>query len=58
MHNLTKFLFIINSTGFIILLPGCYGGRAIAKYIVKNNGFDDLLEREGMVMDDRKISNT
>ena len=52
-HNTIKFLVGISPTGYITFLSDCYGGRASDRYIVKDSGFYDLLEREDMVMADR-----
>ena len=52
-HNTIKFLVGISPTGYITFLSDCYGGRASDRYIVKDSGFYDLLERENMVMADR-----
>lgn len=52
-HNTIKFLVGISPTGFITFLSDCYGGRASDKFITKDSGFYDLLEREDQVMADR-----
>ena len=54
-HNTIKFLVGISPTGYITFLSDCYGGRASDRYIVKDSGFYDLLEREDMVMADRRF---
>ena len=54
-HNTIKFLVGISPTGYITFLSDCYGGRASDRYIVKDSGFYDLLEREDMVMADKRF---
>ena len=51
-HNTIKCLVGISSIEYIAFLSDCYG-RASDRYIVKDSGFCDLLEREDMVMADR-----
>ena len=43
----------ITPTGFISFLSSCYGGRASDKFITRDSGFYDLLERDDEVMADR-----
>ena len=43
----------VTPTGSISFLPSCYGGRSIHKFITKDSGFYDLLERDDEVMTDR-----
>ena len=52
-HNTIKFLVGISPSGFITFLSSCYGGRASDKFITKDSGFYDLLERDDVVMADR-----
>jgi len=52
-HNTIKFLVGISPTGFITFLSDCYGGRASDKFITKDSGFYNLLERGDEVMADR-----
>ena len=52
-HNTIKFLVGTSLNGLIILLSDCYGGRATEKYITKDSGFYDLLQRGDQVMADR-----
>ena len=53
-HNTIKFLVRISpSIGFITFLSSCYSGRASDKFITKDSGFYDLLERDDVVMADR-----
>ena len=52
-HNTFKFLVAITPTGLISFLSFCYGGRARDKYITRDSGFYDLLERDDEVMADR-----
>ena len=52
-HNIIKFLVRISPSGIITFLSPCYGGWASDKFITKENGFDDLLERDDEVMVDR-----
>ena len=52
-HNTFKFLVRITPTGLISFLSFCYGGRASDKYITRDNGFYDLLERDDEVKADR-----
>ena len=52
-HNTFKFLIAISPTGFITFVSPCYGGRATDKFICKDSGFYDLLERDDEVMADR-----
>ncbi|XP_057310236.1 uncharacterized protein LOC130648217 [Hydractinia symbiolongicarpus] len=52
-HNTIKFLIGISSAGFITFLSDCYGGRASDRYITKDSGFYELLERDDEVMTDR-----
>ena len=51
-HNTFKFLVGIAHTRFILFLSSCYGGRASDKFITKDSGFYDLLERDYEVMAD------
>ena len=51
--NTIRFLVGISPTGYITFLLDSYSGRATDRYIVKDSGFYDLLEREGMVLTDR-----
>ena len=52
-HNTFKILIGIIRIGFILFLSSCYGGRANDKFITKDSGFYDLLERDDEVMADR-----
>ena len=52
-HNTIKFLVGISLNGLITLLSDCYGGRATEKYITKDGGFYDHLQRGDQVMADR-----
>ena len=52
-HNTIKLLVGISPSGFITFLSSCNGGRASDKFITKDSGFYDLLEREDVVMEDR-----
>ncbi|XP_057297669.1 uncharacterized protein LOC130628703 [Hydractinia symbiolongicarpus] len=52
-HNTIKFLIGISPAGFITFLSDCYGGRASDRYITKDSGFYELLERDNKVMADR-----
>ena len=52
-HNIIKCLVGISPSGFITFLSNCYGGRASDKYITKDSGFYDLLERGDQIMADR-----
>lgn len=52
-HNTLKFLIGISPTGFISFLSNCYGGRSSDKFITKDSGFYELLERDDEVMADR-----
>ena len=52
-HNTFKFLIRITPTGLISFLSFCHGGRASDKYITRDNGFYDLLERDDEVKADR-----
>jgi len=52
-HNTFKFLVGITPSGYISFLSSCYGGRASDKFITKDSGFYDLLERDDEVMADR-----
>ena len=52
-HNTFNFLVEITPTGFISFFPSCYGGRANDKFITRDSGFYDLLERYDEVMADR-----
>ena len=57
-HNTIKFFVGISPTGYITFSSDCYGGRASDRYIVKDSGFYNLLEREDMVMADRDFKYT
>ena len=52
-HNIIKFLVGISPSSIITFLSPCYGGWASDKFITKERGFDDLLERDDEVMVDR-----
>ena len=52
-HDSFKLLVGITPTGFISFLSSCYGGRARDKFITRDGGFYDLLERDDEVMADR-----
>lgn len=52
-HNTIKFLIGISPAGFITFLSDCYGGQASNRYITKDSGFYELLERDDEVMADR-----
>ena len=52
-HNTFKFLVGIAPSGFISFLSSCYGGRASDKFITRDSGFYDILERGDTVMADR-----
>ena len=52
-HNIIKFLVGISPSSIITFLSPCYGGWASDKFINKESGFDDLLERDDEVMVDR-----
>ena len=52
-HNTIKSSFGISLSGFTTFLGSCYGGRASDKFITKNSGFYDLLERGDIVIADR-----
>ena len=52
-HNTIKILVGISPNGFITFLLDCYGGRASDKYITKDSGFYDLLERGDQVITGR-----
>ena len=43
----------ITPTGFILFFSSCYGGRASDKFIIRDSGFYDLLERDDEVMVDK-----
>ena len=51
-HNTINFLVGNSLLGFISFLSSCYGGRASDKFITKDSGFYDLLERDDVVMAD------
>ena len=48
-----KFLVGIYPHGFITFLSDCYDSRALDKYITKDSGFYNLLERGNEVIADR-----
>ena len=48
--NTLKFLVGISPSGFITFLSLCYGGQASDKFITKDSGFYDFLERDDAVM--------
>ena len=50
--NTTNVLVSISPSGFITFLTSCYGGRESDKFITKDSGFYDLLERDDVVMTD------
>ena len=52
-HNAFNFLVGITPTGFISFLSSCYGSRASDKFITRDSGFYDLLEKDDEVMADR-----
>ena len=52
-HNAFNFLVGITLTGFISFLSSCYGSRASDKFITRDSGFYDLLEKDDEVMADR-----
>ena len=51
--NTINVLVGISPSGFITFLRSCCGGRASHKFITKDSGFYDLLERDDVVMADR-----
>ena len=51
-HNTINFLVDISPSGFITFSSSCYGGRASDRFITKDSGFYDLLERDGVLMVD------
>ena len=51
--NTMKFLVGISPLNFIIFLSSCYGGRTSDKFITKDSGFYDLLERDDVVIANR-----
>ena len=52
-HSTVKSSFGISLSGFTTFLGSCYGGQASDKFITKNSGFYDLLERGDVVIADR-----
>ena len=54
-HNTSKFLVEITPTGFILFLSSCYGSWGSDKFITRDSGFYDLLERDDEVMEDRSF---
>ena len=54
-HNTFKFLVEITPTGFILFLSSCYGSWGSDKFITRDSGFYDLLERDDEVMEDRSF---
>ena len=52
-----KFLVGISPSNFIIFLSSCYGGRTSDKFITKDNGFYDLLQRDDVVIANRDFYN-
>ena len=51
-HNTFTFLVGITRTGFISFVSSFYGSRASDKFITRDSGFNDLLERHDEVMAD------
>ena len=51
-HNTMKFVVGISPSGFITFLSSCYGGRVSDRFITKNSGFSDILQRDDVVMAD------
>ena len=54
-HNTFKFLIRITPTGFISFLSSYCGARASDKFITRDSGFYDLLERDDEIMADRGL---
>ena len=52
-YNTFKTLVGITHTGFILFLCYCYGGQTSDKFITKDSGFYDLLERNDEIMADK-----
>ena len=52
-HNTVKFLVGITPSGFISFLSDCYGGKRTDKFITKDSGFYENLERDDQIMADR-----
>ena len=52
-HNVLNFLVEITPTGFISFLSSCYGGWSSNRFITRDSGFYDLLERDDEVMVDK-----
>ena len=52
-HNTFKFWVGFTPTGFILFLSSYYGGQVSDKFITRDSGFYDLLERDDEVMADR-----
>ena len=52
-HNTFKFWVGFTSTGFILFLSSYYRGQVSDKFITRDSGFYDLLERDDEVMADR-----
>ncbi|XP_004210617.3 uncharacterized protein LOC101241116 [Hydra vulgaris] len=52
-HNTFKFLIGVSPTGYITFLSSCYGGRASDRFITRDSGIYNLLERDDEVMADR-----
>ncbi|XP_065671815.1 uncharacterized protein LOC136089687 [Hydra vulgaris] len=51
-HNTFKFLIGVSPTGYITFLSSCYGGRASDRFITRDSGIYNLLERGDEVMAD------
>ena len=51
-HSTIKFVVGISPSGFITFLSSCYDDQASDKFITKDSGFYDLLERDDVVMSD------
>ena len=49
-HNTFKFLIGITPTGFILFLSSYCGARSSGKFITRDSGFYDLLERDDEIM--------
>ena len=51
-HSTIKLSVVISPSGFITFLSSCYGDRASDKFISRDTGFYNFLERDGVVMTD------
>ncbi|KAG0444057.1 hypothetical protein HPB47_014232, partial [Ixodes persulcatus] len=54
--NTVKFLTVIAPNGLIMFVSDAYGGRASDKYIVRNSGVEDYLQKGDEIMADRGFS--